>query len=50
MRLGVDEAINGSIRMLLHRGRGYKNLRYLLLKAQRFAATKAEFTVLQKAA
>ncbi len=50
VRLGVVEAINGNIRMLLRRGRGYKNLRYLLLKAQRFAATKAEFIVLQKAA
>ena len=50
VRLGVVEALNGNIRMLLRRGRGYKNLRYLLLKAQRFAATKAEFIVLQKAA
>jgi transposase len=29
------EAINGNIKTLLRRGRGYKNLRYLLLKAQR---------------
>jgi transposase len=50
VRMGVVEALNGNIRMLLCRGRGYKNLRYLLLKAQRFAATKAEFMVLQKAA
>jgi transposase len=50
VRMGVVEAINGNIRMLLRRGRGYKNLRYLLLKAQRFAATKAEFIVVQKAA
>ena len=35
---------------LLRRGRGYKNLRYLLLKAQRMAVTKTEFIVLQKAA
>ena len=35
---------------LLRRGRGYKNLRYLLLKAQRMAATKTEFVVFRKAA
>jgi hypothetical protein len=29
---------------------GYKNLGYLLLKAQRMAVTKTEFIVLQKAA
>ena len=33
--LGVVEAVNGNIKSLLRRGRGYKNLRYLLLKAQR---------------
>jgi hypothetical protein len=32
------------------KGRGYKNLGYLLLKAQRMAVTKTEFIVLQKAA
>ncbi len=31
-------------------GRGYKNPRYLLLKAQRMAATKTEFVVFKKAA
>ena len=31
--LGIVEAINGNIKSLLRRGRGYKNLRYLLLKA-----------------
>jgi hypothetical protein len=30
--------------------RGYKNLAYLLLKAQRMAVTRTEFIVLQKAA
>jgi transposase len=35
---------------LLRRGRGYKNLRYLLLKCQRMAATKTEFVVFRKAA
>ena len=50
VRFGVVEAINGNIKTLLRRGRGYKNLSYLLRKAQRMAATKIEFIVLQKAA
>ena len=50
VRFGVVEAVNGNIKALLRRGRGYKNLRYLLLKAQRLAAHKAEFLVLRKAA
>jgi transposase len=50
VRFGVVEAVNGNIKALLRRGRGYKNLRYLLLKAQRMAALKAEFLVLRKAA
>jgi transposase len=50
VRFGVVEAINSNIKSLLRRGRGYKNLRYLLLKAQRMAATKTEFIVLKKAA
>ena len=44
------EAVNGNIKSLLRRGRGYKNLRYLLLKAQRMAALKTEFVVMRKAA
>ena len=48
--MGVVEAVNGNIKSLLRRGRGYKNLHYLLLKAQRMAATKTEFVVLKKAA
>ena len=48
--LGVVEAINGNIKALLRRGRGYRDMHYLLLKAQRLAATKTEFLVLQKAA
>src|SRR5207237_8990189 len=48
--LGVVEAVNGNIKSLLRRGRGYKNLRYLLLKAQRMTATKTEFVVYKKAA
>ena len=43
VRFGVVEALNGNIRTVLKRGRGYKNLRYLLLKVQRMAATKTEF-------
>ena len=35
VRFGVVEAVNGNIRMLINRGRGYQNLRYLLLKAKR---------------
>jgi hypothetical protein len=46
----VVEAINGNLKTLLRRGRGYKNLRYLLLKAQQMAATRTEFVVFQKAA
>ena len=48
--LGVVEAVNGNIKALLRRGRGYSNLRYLLLKAQRMAATKTEFITVRKAA
>jgi transposase len=48
--LGVVEAVNGNIKALLRRGRGYRDLNYLLLKAQRMAATKTQFIVLQKAA
>ena len=48
--MGVVEAINGNIKALLRRGRGYRNLNYLLLKAQRLAATKTQFLVFQKAA
>jgi transposase len=48
--LEVVEAVNGNIKCLPRRGRGYKNLRDLLLKAQRMAVTKTEFTGLQNAA
>ena len=43
VRFGVVEAVNGNIRILINRGRGYQNLRYLLLKAKRMAATNVEF-------
>jgi transposase len=48
--LGVVEAVNGNIKALLRRGRGYRNLDYLLLKAQRLAATKTQLVAFQKAA
>ena len=48
--MGVVEAVNGNIKTLLRRGRGYRNLHYLLLKAQRMAATRTEFVVFRKAA
>jgi transposase len=48
--LGVVEAVNGNIKALLRRGRGYQDLSYLLLKAQRIAATKTEFVAFRKAA
>jgi hypothetical protein len=43
VRFGVVEAVNGNIRMMINRGRGYKNLRYLLLKVKRLAVTNVEF-------
>jgi transposase len=48
VRFGVVEALNGNIRMLINRGRGYKNTRYLLLKAKRMAVTNAQFVELQQ--
>ena len=50
VRFGVVEALNGNIRTVLKRGRDYKNLRHLLLKVQRMAATKTKFVALRKAA
>ena len=50
VRMGVVEAVNGNIKAILRRGRGYRNLRYLLLKAQHMAASRTEFMVLQNAA
>ncbi len=35
---GVVEAINGNIRAVLRRGRGYRDRAYLLLKVQRATA------------
>jgi hypothetical protein len=46
----VVEALNGNIKAMLRRGRGYRDMKYLLLNAQRLAATKTEFVPFQKAA
>ena len=48
VRFGVVEAVNGNIRMLINRGRVYKNLRYLLLKAKRIAVTNVEFVAVHR--
>ena len=48
VRFGVVEAVNGNIRMLINRGRGYQNLRYMLLKAKRMAVTNVEFIAVQQ--
>jgi transposase len=37
VRFGVVESVNGNIKALMRRGRGYSNLGYLLLKAQKLA-------------
>jgi len=50
VRLGVVEAVNGNIKALIRRGRGYRNLHYLLLKAQRMAVLNTQFAALSKAA
>ena len=46
--MGVVEAVNGNIRMLINRGRGYKNLRYLLLKAKRLAVSNLELLAVRR--
>jgi transposase len=50
VRFDGVEVIHGNLKALLRRGRGYRNLAYLLLKAQRRAATNTEFIVFQYAA
>ena len=47
---GRISAFANNIKALLRRGRGYTNLRYLLLKAQRQAVTKTESIVFKRAA
>ena len=49
VRFGVVEAINGNIKSIIRRARGYRNLRYLLLKAQHMAASRTESMELQNA-
>ena len=46
--MGVVEAVNGNIRMLINRGRGYKNLRYLLLKAKRLSVSNRELLAVRR--
>jgi transposase len=46
--MGVVEAVNGNIRMLINRGRGYKNLRYLLLQAKRLAVSNLELVAVRR--
>jgi transposase len=48
VRFGVVEALNGNIRKLINRGRGYKNVRYRLLKAKRMAVINLQFVELQQ--
>jgi hypothetical protein len=48
--MGVVEAVNRNIKALLRRGRGYRDLDYRLLKAQRLDATKTESVAFQRAA
>ena len=48
VRFGVVEAVSGNIRMLINRGRGYKNLRYLLLKAKRIAVANIQFITVHR--
>jgi transposase len=50
VRFGVVEALNGNIRMLINRGRGYKNVRYLLLKIKRMVVANTEFLAIQRTA
>ena len=47
--LGVAEGVNGNLKALLRRGRGYCDLNHLVLKAQRLAVTKTQFVAFRKA-
>jgi hypothetical protein len=48
VRFSVVEAINGNIRMLINRGRGYKNMGYLLLKVRRMAVINTKYVALKR--
>jgi hypothetical protein len=50
VRFGVVEAVNANIRMLINRGRRYKNLLYLLSKAKRLAVANVEFLAVRRMA
>lgn len=51
MPLGVVEADQtGTSNHFMRRRRGYRNLRYLLLKAQRMATFKTEFVAFRRVA
>ena len=43
--MGVIEAVNGNLKALLRRGRGYRDMNYLLLKAQRGFLKNKEFSL-----
>jgi transposase len=47
VRFGVVEAVNANIRLLTNQGSGYKNLRYLLLKASEWQAN-VEFLAVER--
>ena len=47
---GIRLDVITSENIAVHRGRGYRDMNYLLVKAQRLAPTKTEFLVLEKAA
>jgi Transposase len=48
VRFGVVEAINGNIETILRRGRGYKNLAYLLLKRSAWRSQKQNLSFFRK--
>ena len=50
VQLVVVDAVSGNIHGLLRRGRGYRNLKNLFLKAQRLPATRIQLVALRKAA
>ena len=45
---GTSSDAQSKLRMLINRGRGYKNTRYLLLKAKRMAVTNTEFIAVHR--
>jgi hypothetical protein len=47
---GVVEAINGTIKAVIRRGRGYQNMDYLLLKVQKEIHSRSSYRIERKAA